>query len=196
MKKLACVMLLACLTAAGLTGCTKGNDAKQTTLYVDHNGRVTSAIVESLDKDYYDMKELQDWTQQEVDAYNKENGDDAVVIKKCEKEDKNAKVTLEYASMKDYSEFNHVDAFFGTIEEAAGEGYDFEDEFDSAKGKPSIGYTELEGSKEYYVLITEESQTIVLDDDILYASPNVKVKGDTADIENDNKGLAYIIYKP
>lgn len=195
MRIKACV-IMPCAVMLLATGCTKGADATKTTLYVEDDGKVTSAIVESLDKDYYDMDELEKWTIQEIESYNDDNTEDAVVLKKCEKEDGNAKVTLEYASMEDYSSFNHVDAFCGTITEAAEAGYDFGDELKSTKGKPSIGYTELEGNDDYYALITQEAQEIVLDNDILYASSNVKVNGAKATIDKDNRELVYIIYKP
>lgn len=194
MKKLACIAL-AGLVAIGMTGCTKGDKVKNTTLYVEEGGKVTSAIVEPLDKDYFSITELEKWTNEEVKEYNDSNKS-SIEVKKCEEQSGNARVTLEFPSVKDYGAFNNVEAFYGTIADAKKAGYDFEGEFISAKDKPSITYVELEGSKSYYVLIVEEAQTVELDDDILYASSNVKVKGEKAAIDEDTRELAYIIYKP
>lgn len=194
MKKLAC-MLLVCVAAVSVAGCTKGNHVKKTTLYVEDNGEVTSAIVEPLDKDYYDITELEKWIKDEVKSYNQENDKDAVTVKKCEEEDKNAKVTLLFASMEDYSSFNRVEAFQGSIDEGVKAGYQYDGELKSTKGKPSITFEELKGSKDYYMIVTEESQTIVLDHEILYVSDNVKVDGEQAVIDKKTDEPAYIIYK-
>lgn len=195
MKKLkgALLMITVILSAVG---CTKGDKVKQTTLYIDNDGKVTGAIVESLDKDYYSAKELTEWVEDSVGEYNKEKNKDALEVKKCEVEKDVAKVTITYDSLEDYSAFNHVKAFDGTIKEAEEAEYDLEKEFISAKGKPSVTYTELEGSKDYRVIIVEESQTIILEEDVLYATSNVKVKGEKAIVKTNSEELAYIIYKP
>lgn len=175
-------------------GCTKGDKVGKTTLYVEEDGKVTEAIVESLDKDYFDAGELEEWIDSEVEKYNKEN-DNAVDLKKYEVEDKTARVTFEYDSMADYSRFNNMHTFCGTIAQAEKAGYDFEGEFASAGDKPSITHKEIEGSKKYKVVIAEAAQTVVLENDILYAGSNVKVKGRKATVDADTKDLAYIIYK-
>ncbi len=193
MKRIYIGLLLLCVTVMTL-GCTKGDKVKKTTLYVENNGKVTEAIVESLDKKYYDADEMEDWIEEEVDGYNKEHGN-VVDLKKCEVEDEIAKVTFEYEAMADYSDFNHVKAFCGTIAQAEKAGYRFEGEFLSTKDKPSITHMELEGSKKYKAVIMEDSQTVILENDILYASPNVKVNGKKATVETGTGELAYIIYK-
>lgn len=194
MKKYICIMLAAVFVFVA-AGCSKGDKVKKTTLYVEEDGSATSAIVESLDKDYYSVNELEKWINEAVDEFNKTNKG-SIEVEKCEVEDGNAKVTLEFASLKDYGDFNNVRAFNGTIEEAQKAGYNLEGEFLSAKGKPSVTYAELEGSKSYYVLVIEEAQTVELENDILYASSNVKVKGKKAVIDKNTKEFAYIIYKP
>lgn len=191
-KKTGCLLLV---MAMAMTGCSKGDDVKKTTLYVDEDGEITEAIVETLDKDYYDSGEMENFIEEETAAYNKQAGDEKVEIAKCEVEDGKARVTMEYESMKEYGEFNSVTAFHGTVSEAKKAGYDFEGEFVSAKDKPSITYKELKGSKEYYVVIVEGEQTVILDEDVLYASPDVKVEGEKAIVENSDE-KAYIIYKP
>lgn len=193
MRRIFCVLLVLGVMFV-MSGCTKGDKVKKTTLYIEEDGKLTEAIVEALDKKYYDAGEMEDWIDEEVKAYNKEHGS-AVDLKKCEVDGKEAKVTFEYKSMVDYSEFNNVKAFCGTIAQAEKAGYGFEGEFISTKDKPSITHMELEGSKKYKVVILEDSQKVVLENDILYASPNVKVDGKKATVEASTNDLAYIIYK-
>lgn len=196
MKKRAGMIGIICFVLfAG--GCAKGDNVRKTTLYVE-DGKVTEAIVEKLDEEFYDEKKMEDWITKDVDAYNKEHGSDVLKIVKCEVEGETAKATIEYDSMKDYGEFNGMKAFCGTIREAEKAGYDFEGEFESARGKPVITHDELENSESYYAVIVSEAQEIVLEEEILYASPNVSVKGKKAVIDKGagNHNLAYIIYKP
>lgn len=194
MKKLTGIICIVCFVLF-VGGCAKGDKVKKTTLYVEKN-KVTEAIVETLDEEYYDAKKMKDWVTKEVDAYNKEQGSDVLEMVKCEVEDKTAKVTIEYDTMKDYETFNGVRAFCGTIQKAEKAGYDFEGEFKSTKGKPQITHAELENSESYYAVIVSEAQEVILEDEILYASPNVSVKGKKAVIDKGAGNLAYIIYKP
>ena len=159
---------------------------------------MTGAIVEAMDKDYFDTGELKTWVEDAVKEYNQETGS-SLEVKKYEVEDNTAKVTIEYPSLADYSGFNNVEAFQGSIAQAEEAGYTFDGEFVSAKGKPSVTYKELQGSKTYHVVILEEAEalTVSLEKDILYASGNVKVNGKKATVtEPKAKELAYIIYKP
>lgn len=176
-------------------GCAKGDKVKNTTMYMEKD-KITEAIVEELDEEYYDAKKMKDWAKQEVDAYNQEHGGNALEMIKCEVKDEIARVTIEYNTMKDYSSFNGLEAFCGTIKEAEQAGYEFEGEFKSSKGKPSITHTELENSEAYSVVILAEAQQVILENEILYASPNVSVKGKKAVIGEEKGEPAYIIYKP
>lgn len=193
MKRIVCGALVVCM-AFVMTGCTKGAKVKKTTLYIEENGKVTEAIVETLDKDYFDSKEMKEWIKEEIKSYNKENGK-VVDMKTYKTDKKTARVTVEYDTMKDYSGFNHVKAFCGTIAEAQEAGYTFDGEFVSTKDKPSITRVELDGSQKYKAVIVEDSQTIMLEEDILYASSNVKVNGKKAVVKTGVNELAYIIYK-
>lgn len=186
------------LGAMLLSGCTNDKKAETNTLYLKNNGNIIGAVVEKLDQEYYDPQELEEWIQDEVDAYNHEDGKDKIKIRKNEVEDDQAKVNIIYASVKDYADFNQVTAFQGTVAEAEEAGYEFNGKFKSTADKPSITEMEIKGSKEYKVLILEECQKLQMNKKILYASDNVEVsKGShkTADIIAEKENLAYIIYK-
>lgn len=195
MKKFVYIMIL--LAASVLAaGCGKGDNVKTTTLYVEKDGTVVQAITEAMDKSYFNEKDLDQWVEDYVKEYNKEAKKEAIQVKKSEVEEKKAKVTIEYASMEDYSAFNNVEAFEGTVAKAQKEGYDLNREFKSAKGKPSITMDEIDGSEEYHIIVLEESQTVVLEKDALYASSNVKCNGKKAAAKIKTGEFAYIIYKP
>lgn len=194
MKKVTGILLILAVIAASV-GCAKGEKVKETTLYIEDNGKVKEAIVDKDKNVNVSEKELTKWVDEAIEEYNKENKN-ALEVTQCEVEDNTVRVSIEYASLKDYSAFNNVKAFDGTVADAKKAGFEMAGEFLSTKGKPSITYAELEDSKEYHLIIIEDPQTLVLEEDVLYASSNVKVEKNKAIIESGTKELAYMIYKP
>ncbi len=196
-KKIAALVLFTALLAVG---CGKKDKAAETTLYIEKNGEVTEAIVESWDESFFDEKDLKSDINDEIKDFKSINKDASISMENLEIEDKKARVSMKYDSIASYSGFNKVDAFQGTISEAQSQGYTFDGEYISTDKKPSITVDELDGSNKYCVVILSENQKISTDFKILYASDNVKVSGNkkTADIDikkEDADSLAYIIYK-
>lgn len=195
-KALVCCTIL--LSVLHLTGCGSDKNVKENTLYVNNNGKVIGALYERLDKNYYNEEELSDWILAEVDSYNKENGKKTLKLRECEVGDGQARVSIRYASIEDYADFNQVVAFEGTIEEAQKEGYTFAGEFKSTADKPVITNKEIDASSEYKVLILEESQQLVMEEKILYVNEVVSVNKDNlkrAKVNASKQNLAFIIYK-
>lgn len=195
-KKLVCCTVLLCVLY--LTGCGSDKKVKENTLYVKNNGKIVGALFEKLDKDYYKDEELSDWILAELDSYNKENGKKTLKLRECEVGYDQARVSISYASIEDYADFNQVVAFEGTIAEAQKEGYTFTGEFKSTSDKPAITNKEINGSKEYKVLILEESQQLVMEEKILYVNEVVQVNDDNikrAKVNASKQNLAFIIYK-
>ena len=197
-KKIAGVTIACSLSVLLLSGCTKGNKATQTTVYIDRNGKITEAIVEYWDQKYYDEDDLKSQIDNEIKQYEDENKDSSVKLNKFKVENKKIKVNLTYDSASTYSEFNNITAFCGTILKAQEEGFSFDGKFNSTNDKPSVTIEELDGSEEYSVYILSEKEKVNTEFKILYASENVKVSDNkkTAVIsDEDENSLAYLIYK-
>lgn len=197
-KKIMAVVLIFASVATLFAGCGKGDNAMETTLYIEKKGKVTEAIVEAWDKDFFSEKDLKSQIDSAIKDFESTNKKGSVSLDKYEIVDKKAHVNLIYDSMESYSEFDNVVAFMGTISDAQLEGYSFEGEFLSTEKKPSITIEELDGSKNYNVVILSDCQKVSTDFKILYASGNVKVeKGNKTAVISDvsKNNLAYLIYK-
>lgn len=196
-KRLVISCLLTLAVALCSTGCGKGKDAEETTLYIQKNNTVVGAIVEDWTDDFLDESELKKKVDQEIEAFLADNSEASVKLEKFEIEDKKAKVNISYDSIESYAAFNSVTAFMGTVAQAQKEGFAFEGEFASVKQKPSITLEEIDGSKDYQVLILSEKQKVSFAPGILYVSDNVTVEDDgtTAQVDADSGHYAYIIYK-
>jgi len=182
-----------------LYGCGSSNtDLSETTVIVEKNGKVTDAIVESFDKDYYDAAELEDMVNKELASYQKLTGSkDSAVLSDFKVEDKVANVGLEFATAVDYASFNDVAFFFGTISEAYAAGYDLDVILKSTSEEETIGKDALmEEMGSYHMIVSGEPIRIKTYGKILYTTANVDLIDDKeVRISSESEGLAYIILK-
>lgn len=115
-----------------LTGCggTQMPDTiEKTTLSVDEEGIVTAYLVESFDKEYYDVEELKTMAVEEAAAYN--TGADAGTVVPISVEGvellesgSEVKVTYRYNNADTYELHTEGVLFYGTVTEALKAGYD------------------------------------------------------------------------
>lgn len=89
-----------------------------TSLQISEDGKVTSYLVDTLDKDYYDVDELTDMVVSEVAEYNTNNqtGENAPVswekVETYEESDK-VLVVMNYDSVEAYEKYNGNELYFG-----------------------------------------------------------------------------------
>ncbi|MCH1982889.1 hypothetical protein MCG98_09970 [Ruminococcus sp. OA3] len=200
------IVLLAGILFILLTGC--GAAADNSTVTIDKKGRVTSVIVDSFDRSYYDTEKLESTVEKAVAAYNKEQDAEKVSMKQCryDKKQQEIRLEMEYASCSDYEAFNQVTLFDGTITQA-GETYDFEGKFLDAGGNETDIAAVRTQYPEARVTVTNEPVDVVTRGKILCVSENVKILGEKkarveAGENQDNEnaqtsiaGYAYIVYQ-
>ncbi|MBO5371497.1 MAG: hypothetical protein J6A75_02140 [Lachnospiraceae bacterium] len=209
MKKIICVGLMLILCMSMLTGCSKAKtDVTESTVFVEKKGQIVSVDVEELDKEYYDAAELEEYITEHVADYTTENGE-TVTKENFLVEEGIAKLEMKYASYEDYSNFNGIEFYEGTVLEAQAEGYDFDTEFyalaeesDEAAGtKQKAGKTDVLADDESKVVIIRANVAVQVKGKILYVSAEdtevidkktVRITGEGA---NEEAALTYIIYK-
>lgn len=187
MKKRTAALVLAGFVL--LSGCGGIEDVEESTVTVDKkNGAVTAALVEEFSSEQYDAGELETSVKELVESYNKEAGEDRVVLKKVEVEEETAKVMLEFSDDQDYRGFNQVDFFAGTVKQAKEEGYAFAGEFTDSKGKDAASGVIPENCLENQVIIIREPLQVLVPGKILYVSKNMEITGsDTARLQADSE---------
>ena len=159
----------------GLTGCGGIEKAKESTVTVSNEGVVTEALIEDFSSEYYDGKELETSIREMVDAYNKENGKEAVKIRKIQVKEGEATALLQYESDEIYREFNQVDFFFGTVGRAKEKGFTFTETFQDTEGNKVASGIIPDGCIEQQVIIIREPLNVLVSGKILYVSDNMKV---------------------
>ena len=69
-----------------MTGCGKDKsfNPSVSSLYIEKNGEITQAIVESFAQEYYSLDEFSAMVQKEVDVYNQKLGETKITVESTE----------------------------------------------------------------------------------------------------------------
>lgn len=95
-------------------------DAKEiekNTLVVNDEGTIQSAMVESFDKDYYDVKDLEEFVKKDLEEYNETN-DTGITLEQIEKNGDNVVLIFGYKDIDEYAVYNEVKACVFDAKEA------------------------------------------------------------------------------
>lgn len=205
MKKFICSSLCVLLCAGMLAGCGTSVSSEDNLVYVDKKGGVISVDVETLDENYYDASELENFVKEEIDSYTEEHGKGTVSLEKLTAEEGKAKLTMKYKTTQDYSEFNGIELYQGKIVKALAAGYDFKADFlkvENGKVTGSATTKEIYATEELKVVIIKANNDVQVPGDICYISKeNVELTGtDTVSIRGTDDSFetdvyTYIIYK-
>ena len=196
-NKLLTIMLCMLLTFA-LCACGETEKIDTSYLKIGNEGSVTSVIVEDFDKAYYTIEGLENMIQEEIFKYNETNQNaislESTVVDKEKPEI--VTVTLKFAACDDYSNFNDVQLFYGTVEQALNEGYSLNVSLDSvADDGTSITMNDIASMSDSYILIMEENGKVLLPKKAVYISSGVTViNSKHIDVESTD-GLSYVIMK-
>lgn len=184
------------ITALSMTGCSSSFEPSVTSMYVQKNGKITYAVVESFEKDYYSLEEFQAMTEREAEAFNSTYSEPALSIEKLEAENGTLYLLMEFADADAYSRYSEEYCFAGTVREALDDGKAFDMTF---RDPEYTEYTtaDVTGKKDDQVLIVQNEGIIEFQKEIKYVSNNVEVLSDRSvqvmPIE-DEEEYAYIIY--
>lgn len=185
-----------------LSGCSKKTDVDTSTVFIEKKGKITSVDVEALDKDYYDEAELESYITDHVNDYTSENGN-TVEMASFTVTDQVAKLQMQYDSYEDYTAFNGIELYDGTVVEAEAAGYDFDTDFISASDEDTkkVSKDDVLADDNNKVVIIKANVDVKVDGTILYVSKeNTKLTEKnkvsiTGEGSAEEAALTYIIYK-
>ncbi len=195
MKKIQYIIFVSLCIVIMATSCSKKElEANTDTIFIEGAHNIIGVIVEAFDKPYYNGDELKGFIEGELSLYNSEVGSSAILLNKFEVTNEAAKVFLQYASYEDYKNFNEVEFFVGTVEEALEAGYDFDEEFLNYAKLSKASKEDVTEKKKNKVLISDEDIMLQINGTILYISDNVQEKSKKS-AQLKGEALSYIIYK-
>lgn len=204
-KKIFTAVLVGALTVASLSGCGKAaklpENVVNTSLVVDKDGRVTSYLVDTFDKDFYSLDGLKEMVQSEADAFNLAHTDateDPLVVKAVQNVGEGATVQVveEFTDTKSYAEYTEQDLFYGTRVEALAEGFSVNLDLVSAEDGTPADQAKLEKALEKnHLLITDASAYIYCPYQVLYVSEGVVMGEDGYVDASQSDGVVTILMK-
>ena len=192
MKRFSTMLLSVVLSIGLLAGCGKDYKVQESTVFILKNGDIVSTDVEEF-ADTYDKAALETYINDAIKVYADENGSDAVELSELTVENGKATLIMEYASAKDYSDFNGIDLFAGTVGEALAAGYTFDVALASIEDGKATACTkdEIIDSSDLKVVVYKGTGNINVSGKILYSSvENVKyIDKNTMSVGNGNNLL-------
>lgn len=198
MKKLALsiVILLSLFT---ITGCQDeellllADEVTSNTILMKQDGSLQVALVESFDKTYYSLSELEEFVMDEINKYNKGVGNDVITM--IDRQQKNGKaiVILNYAGMQHFATFNDVIAAYFNTNQAT-EAFPLPDSFVTAKDRKPASLNKVLDNK-YKVLVIQGAYDILVEGNVKYFTDNVTLISDNKVQSLDGK-MSAIVYKP
>jgi hypothetical protein len=195
-KSVLYIFLLTSLFA--LTGCNgqkslNADNIEVNTILINSDGSVQSAIVGEFDKPYYSEEEFNNFVDEQVTSYNETYGEEAVKVKSSKVKDETAKVILEYASIKDYSLFNRIDAEYLTAKEAV-DNKNIPDSLINSKDGEKVSKEEALKDEDAKVIVFNEPLDVRIDGKVKYYS-NAVLLNDNA-VQSVEEGTSVVIFKP
>ena len=207
MKKIA-ISVFAIVMVLGLSSCGKtvGDidlSAGQSAIYIQGDGKVSYAVSESFDKDYYNKDDLEKKIDNEVSDYNKSKKasvSDAIKVKKFKAKSDVATLVLDFATSydflmygRDYNRFDKDKFYIGSITDNT---YcKIKGDFVSPDKKQTVSGKNISKMKDANILILSERYKVQIDGKVLFTSENCSADEDgiitTAGVDD---GLSYIVY--
>lgn len=199
MKRLGKLTLILCLCAVFLAGCggAKVPEVVDTpTVSVGKEGEITLWQIGQFDKSYYELSELADMAQREAAAYNAEQGKEtAVTVEKTETlEGGRVMVVYRFDGWESCTGFGEENLFYGTVKEAALNGFSTDVAMVNAKDGTPVD-TGLLQETDKKLLITDMKANIYCDSRVVSISEGAGVNEDGSIRPSEEEGLVYILMK-
>lgn len=191
-------LMTVCMLAIVLlmTGCGASFEPSVTSLYICKDGKITQAIVESFEKDYYSLSEFESMIEKEISTYNSSFGEEKLKLNRLEEKGQTLYLLLDYEDADVYRSYNEEYCFVGSIEEALDEGLSFNMDFKDADYEEVSAAAATENKNSHVVVLKEEG-VVQLEKPVKYVSNNVEIISDhmvqVMPIE-DSAEYAYIIF--
>ncbi len=174
MKKIARIPLLVTMAVLLMiqTGCLSIDSENKEEIELTSEGKIIQTIVDD-SGDSVTGEELENYINDKIKNYQGTSG--AIALERCRVKDGKVNIVLRYDSITDYSEFNNVICYSGTLKEAFAAGYDFNRSF-YAKNGVQLPYFSLSVTyPDSRVLILEENVTVKLPGELLAVSDGIAI---------------------
>ena len=188
MRKAALNITALAFTAIFLCAC--GSDkASETRITVNKDGTILNVVCDGFEKEYYQLSELEDMAAKEITYYNSEYTTPRINLEESVlSDDGEVSLKISYSNYIDFSHFNQVTFFYGTVDEASSRGFSLPGDLVSPDGEKIVP-GDIDDLDERHVIISGDKTKIEAPFNISYMSRGVSVKdkkeADLSAVTND-----------
>ena len=193
------------LLILSLTGCGQAaklpETVENTSLVVEKDGKVTSYLVNTFDKDFYNLDGLTQMVEEEAEEFNAthteatENPMNVKTVQMLEEGD-TVQVVQEFADTESYADYNEQELFYGTRVEALAEGISVDlGLVSAADGTPAEEQKLNKALDKNHMIITNASAYIYCPYPVLYLSEGVVMGEDGYVDASQSDGVVTILMK-
>ncbi len=181
----------------GLTGCGKDieltvENVEKNTLAIREDNTLQVALIDSFDKDYYDIEEFKNFINKEIVSYNNTHGENSLALDAIESQGDKVVMIITYSNMEHYTRFNSVEGQLAGTKSVAQVDGTFPESFITAKGE-AVTVAEALEKEEHKVFAINEDIHILVDGKIVYYSNGEYIDSQT--LQSDEEAMTYLIYK-
>ncbi|NMB42862.1 MAG: hypothetical protein GX995_01865 [Clostridiales bacterium] len=178
-----------------LTGCGKDieltiENVDSSTIAIREDNTLQVALIDSFDQEYYDIEEFKSFIDKEINKYNNQHGEGAIILDALEKQEDNVILILTYGSISHYTEFNGVEGHLSGTK-LAGD-FTLPESFLTPKGD-SVTVTQALEKDDYEIFAINEDIKILIDGKIVYYHNGEYIDSQT--LQADDEEMTYIIFK-
>lgn len=201
-KPFVCLTGLIVLCMLLLTACNgfkPPEDVTVSTLAIDQEGKVTLWLVEDFSQNYYQVDELKEMVEEEIEAFNADHGLQGLTaqvesVTMTDNEEK-VSVRLLFNGVDAYRAYTGSVLFYGTVEEAGLLGYHPTGSFLSVKDGETVSAEEIPDLSQKHLLFTKEKLCIYGPYRPQYISGNAVLNEDYGVSVPGTEEYTYIIMK-
>ena len=181
-----CLLLIVVLLSLSACG-EKRPEA--TTVCVEKGGKLKQILVDP--EPEYSVNDLKEYAEESISAYLEATEEGEIRLESCEEQDGIVYMELSFGSSADYSAFNSMDCFCGTLEEASAAGEIPTDTLLAPDGSAVDFSALLAEHPDYHLLVLSEHTLVETNTDILCATVQATITGErTATIGDGDAGTS------
>lgn len=173
------------------------------TVAIKKDGVVSQYVVESFDKDYYSVSELNQMAVKEAAAYNQKYQSGEVVpvtvnrVETLVATDGSNKAIVEYQldSADTYTDFNETALFYGTVAQAKAKDLDLNVILYQVKDNAQVSGQEIFADEEKKMIVTDAKTVIYCPGSVSHLSEDATYNTDGSVDTTNADGTVYIVLK-